>query len=126
MQIPNVNFQNRRRKDYEFEIISNKIFFRNKENHEPPFRPHRISFYGILFTMEGEGAHWIDFERYPYKKGTVIFLSKEQVHAFERNDVREAHLWTFTEDFLKKIGSGSNLMWFWNCLIISFISQSFI
>ena len=110
MQIPEINFKNRKRKDYEFEIISNRVFFKNVKDNEVPFRPHRISYYGILFTMEGEGFHFIDFKKYPYKKGTVIFLSKEQVHAFERNEKREAYMMTFTEKFLEKSSLGSNLM----------------
>lgn len=110
MQIPEVDFRNRRKKSYEFEIISNKIFFKNVQDHEPPFRPHRISYYGILFTMKGTGEHVIDFNHYPYRKGTVIFLSKEQVHAFIRNENREAYLMTFTPDFLEQSGFGPNLM----------------
>ncbi|MEZ4957628.1 MAG: AraC family ligand binding domain-containing protein [Saprospiraceae bacterium] len=110
VNIPEIDFRNSRKKNYEFEIISNKVFFKNKKDNEPPFRPHRISHFGILFTMKGEGYHFIDFKRYPYEKGTVIFLSKEQVHAFERNEDREAYLLTFTEAFLEKSSFGPNLM----------------
>ena len=108
--IPEVDFQNRKRKKYEFEIISNKQYFRNKKEDEVPFRPHRTSYYGILFTTEGEGYHWIDFERYPYKKGTVIFLAKDQVHAFESNVDREAYFMIFTEAFLQKSSFGDNII----------------
>ena len=108
--IPEIDFRNRKKKNYDFQIISNKVFFKNVKDNEVPFRPHRISYYGILFTMEGEGFHLIDFKRYPYKKGTVIFLSKEQVHAFERNEQRDAYLLTFTEEFLEKSSLGPNLM----------------
>src|SRR5690606_27584007 len=80
MQIPEIDFRNRKKKNYDFQIISNKVFFKNVKDNEVPFRPHLISYCGILFTMEGEGFHLIDFKRYPYQKGTVIFLSKEQVH----------------------------------------------
>jgi AraC-like DNA-binding protein len=110
VNIPEIDFRNSRKKNYEFEIISNRVFFKNKKDNEPPFRPHRISHFGILFTMKGEGYHFIDFKRYPYEKGTVIFLSKEQVHAFERNEDREAYLLTFTEAFLEKSSFGPNLM----------------
>lgn len=108
--LPQIDFQNRRRKKYDFEIVSNKLFFKNKTKNEPPFRPHRIMYYGILFTMSGEGEHIIDFKKYSYKKGTVIFLSKEQVHAFVMNHEREAYLMTFTEEFLKASSLGPNLM----------------
>ena len=110
MQIPEIDFRNRKKKNYDFQIISNKVFFKNVQENEVPFRPHRISYCGILFTMEGEGFHLVDFKRYPYKKGTVVFLSKEQVHAFERNEQRDAYLLTFTEEFLEKSSFGPNLV----------------
>ena len=108
--IPEVDFLNRKRKKYEFEIVSNKQFFKNKNEDEVPFKPHRISYYGILFTMKGEGFHWIDFEKYPYRQGTVIFLTKDRVHAFEHNPNREAFLMTFTEAFLEKSSFGDNII----------------
>ncbi len=110
LYIPKVGFENRKKKGFEFEILSNKVFFENKTDDEIPFRPHRLSFYGILFTLEGEGFHFIDFNKYPYKKGAVIFMSKEQVHGFERNEKRDAYLLTFTERFLEKSQMAPNLV----------------
>lgn len=110
-EIPEVNFQNRYQKSFEFEIVSNKEFLRNNplSNHDP-FRPHRLQFYAILFIKKGAGHHFIDFKRYPYKKGSVLFISKDQVHAFERNVDRDASFLLFTEYFLERSSMGSNLM----------------
>ena len=110
-QIPEVNFQNRYHKPFEFEIVSNREFLLNLPSGNPdPFRPHRLQFYAILFIKEGAGHHFIDFERYSYKKGSVLFIAKEQVHAFERNVDRDASFLLFTEHFLERSSMGSNLM----------------
>ena len=109
--IPSVKFPNRQQKDFEFEIISNKemLLYDIPTDHNP-FRPHRLRFYAILFIINGEGQHFIDFKTYHYKRGTIIFISKEQVHAFQPNLEREASFMLFTEKFLEKSSAGSNLM----------------
>ena len=111
--IPEIGFQNIHRKDFEFEIISNHEILgedRLKKISHNPFQPHRIRFYAILFILEGEGFHYIDFKKYKYKKGSIIFISKEQVHAFEKNENREAYFLLFTETFLERSSMASNLM----------------
>ncbi len=110
-QIPEVNFQNRQKKAFEFEIVSNKEFLVNHppEDHDP-FRPHRLQYYAIIFVEKGQGYHFIDFKRYPYKEGSIIFVAKDQVHAFEKNMDRAASFLLFTEKFLERSSLGSNLM----------------
>lgn len=110
-QIPEISFPNRQRRGLGFEVISNFELLRdNIPTDHNPFRPHRIRFYSILFIREGEGWHFIDFKKYPYKKGSVIFISKEQVHAFRLNPKRQASFLSFTEEFLEKSSLGSSLM----------------
>ena len=109
--IPEVPFQNIYKKGFEFEIVTNKeiLIDRFSITHDP-FRPHRIRYYSILFILEGEGLHYIDFKKYTYRRGSVIFISKEQVHAFEKNMDRKAYFLLFTENFLEKSSLGSNLI----------------
>lgn len=110
-QIPEVNFPNRYQKAFEFEIVSNKEFLvHNRPKDHDPFRPHRLQFYAIILIKSGEGHHFIDFKRYAYKAGSVIFVSKDQVHAFEWNFDRDASFLLFTEKFLERSSLGSNLM----------------
>jgi len=110
-QIPSINFVNRHQKTFEFEIISNReILEYNIPKEYNPFRPHRLRFYALLFIMEGEGQHYIDFKSYQYQKGSIIFISKEQVHAFEKNIHREASFLLFTQRFLEKSSLASNLL----------------
>ena len=92
--IPEVNFQDQHA--FEFEIFDNhELLFGDKLSRLNLFRPHRIRFYAILYIIEGIGHHFIDFKKYNYKKGTIIFISKEQVHRFVKNPDREAFFYYF-------------------------------
>ncbi len=109
--IPGVNFQNRHQKAFEFSFVSNwEWLIDNAPREYDPFRPHRIHFYALFYVMKGEGLHYIDFKSYPYKKGSIIFISKDQVHAFQKNLERDAFLLLFTEQFLERSSMASNLM----------------
>ncbi len=108
--IPEVDLTAVQQKTFGFQISSNKDILLNESLNHNPFRPHRIRFFAILFILKGEGEHYIDFKTYQYKTGSIIFISKEQVHAFERNINREALFLLFTEGFLEKGSTGSNLM----------------
>jgi len=109
--IPEIGFQNLHHKNFEFEIISNwEILGDTLPTSHNPFKAHRIRYYAILFILKGEGSHYIDFKKYTYRKGSIIFISKEQVHAFEKNTNRDAFFLLFTEDFLEKSSIASSLM----------------
>ncbi len=62
--------------------------------------PHRHDFYGILYITGGEGTHFIDFNAYPIKAGTVYFISPGQVHYWDTSVPLEGEMIGFTEDFL--------------------------
>lgn len=110
-QIPEVNYVNKDKKYFEFRIMSNRdILTDDLPPDAPPFRPHRIHFYAILFILEGEGKHYIDFKSYDYQPGSIIFISKEQVQAFEQNKKREAYFLMFTDNFLEQASLSSSLM----------------
>ena len=109
--IPEVKFENLHNKDFEFQIISNREILADKIplGHDP-FRPHRIHFFAILFILEGEGQHFVDFKNHDYRKGSIIFIAKEQVQAFRLNDNREAYFLLFTENFIERGNLSANLM----------------
>lgn len=109
--IPAIKFRNLHQKDLEFEIVSNwEVLGAESPLRHNPFLPHRIRFYSLLFILEGEGYHYIDFKKYAYKRGSIVFISREQVHAFERNLNRNAYFMVFTEAFLERSSIGSSLM----------------
>ncbi len=62
--------------------------------------PHRHDFYEILYITGGEGTHFIDFNAYPIKAGSVYFISPGQVHYWHTSVPLEGEFIGFTEDFL--------------------------
>ena len=111
LYIPDVQLPYRKDKPFAFEIVSNReILLHNLPADHDPFRPHRLHFYALLYIMRGSGSHYIDFKRYRYEPGSIIFISKDQVHAFEKNLDREAYFLLFTETFLARSSLSSNLM----------------
>ncbi len=109
--IQELAFTNLYKKDFEFTVVTNKELLREDAiENVNPFQPSRLHYYAILFILEGAGKHFIDFKTYPYKRGSIIFVAKGQVHAFERNEDRRAIFFGFTEAFLEKNSLGSNLI----------------
>ena len=110
-QIPEISFKNRQRKTFEFELMhSSDLLEKKSEDGHNPHRPYRISFYAILFVLEGKGKHFIDFESHEFEKGSLIFISRDQVHAFEEGAMSDAYFLIFTENFLERGSIGSSLM----------------
>ena len=64
--------------------------------------PHKVDFYHILFITRGQGLHYIDLRPYEYNEGSILFISKGQVQAFEVNPDNDGFLILFTEAFLSK------------------------
>lgn len=108
--IPTIHLDSVQGKEFGFRIAPNREILLNEALDHNPFRPHRIRFYAILLILKGEGVHYIDFKKYTYQSGNIIFISKEQVHAFEKNMEREAFFLLFTEEFLERGNVNSNLM----------------
>lgn len=108
--IPSVQLNSLQEKPFGFRIAHNREILLNDSLDHNPFRPHRIHFYAVLFVLEGNGYHYIDFKKYLYQPGSLIFISKEQVHAFEKNMEREAYFLLFREEFLARGGTQSKLL----------------
>lgn len=102
-KILEINFKNLNGKVFEFDILSIQSLYNGvytlKHN---PHLPKRISFYAILLVTGGEGEHYIDFKTYFLKKGSLVFISKEQVHAFQKGQSYQGYLLLFTQNFLQK------------------------
>ncbi len=66
----------------------------------------------IIYITEGSGHHYIDFKCYPYKKGDVLFVQKNQVQRLNQRDV-EGYILNINEPFFYRI-EGFNGDIFWN------------
>jgi AraC family transcriptional regulator, transcriptional activator of pobA len=65
--------------------------------------PHRINFHNLLYITQGHGTHFIDFNTYTIQAGSVVFINKNQVHAFDLINQPQGKLIVFTDEFLDTI-----------------------
>ena len=72
--------------------------YRNK-NSEKASRAHSHSYYQIIWFFNEGGTHTIDFKTYPIKKNSILFVSKDCIHAFDDNLTVEGWLIHFNESF---------------------------
>lgn len=99
--IPEVGFNRRDDSKLEFEIFHlSKLFERSSEITPSIYQPHRVSFHLIFFITSGSGGHFIDFKPYDFREGSLVFVSKGQVHAFDSQSKYEGFLMLFTEGFI--------------------------
>ena len=102
-ELPNIGFKKDTEHTLEFEIILLSQLFRQTFSDHDPLKSHRLNFYAIILVTDGQaGTHYIDFNTYAYQKGSLIFIAKEQVHAFSSLQNNDGYLVLFTEDFLTK------------------------
>lgn len=74
------------------ELLRNDIYI--------PKKPHRHSFYQVLFIEKGNGIHRIDFEDHLISSPIIYFLSPGQVHDLVFDDKNTTGiLINFSEDF---------------------------
>ncbi len=62
--------------------------------------PTRHDFYVLKFVTGGAGAHWVDFTRHTLRKGDVLQIRPDQVHAFDAASRHEALLLVFRPEMV--------------------------
>ncbi len=96
--IKSIRFDRQKHPGLEFDLFPfEEIFLREGLDHSP-LSAHRVDFYVLLLITSGEGKHTIDFVDYPYRKGSVITIRKDQIHSFHPSSARGVVL-VFTEEF---------------------------
>lgn len=111
-EIPEILFNINTQEKLGFEIVKFEDLFKKHPIGHKHDLPHKLKFYAIFFIAEGKGCHFIDFEEHNYKKGSLIFISKEQIHAFSPKKNYKGYIILFTYDFLIKNLSSSEMMTF--------------
>jgi AraC-like DNA-binding protein len=102
-EIPNISFLKTEKAEIEFEILTlSSLFSRSDKLKFSLNKPHRVDFYHILFITKGTGIHYIDFRPYNYSEGSILFISKGQVHVYEVRPDVDGFMILFTEAFLSK------------------------
>jgi AraC-like DNA-binding protein len=107
MQIPQIKFSPINHKNFGIEIIELSQIYQRSNDKTLPFitKPHRVVFHNLLYITKGTGTHFIDFNSYPVKAGSVIFINKNQVHAFDLQNKPQGKLIIFTDEFITTIFS---------------------
>ncbi|MEM9361419.1 MAG: helix-turn-helix domain-containing protein [Bacteroidota bacterium] len=78
------------------------VFSSSTSSNKDPFRSHRINFFTLLLLVEGEMTHEVDFVAYKMLAGDCLFISKEQIHKFDKSPTYKGYCLIFTEEFLLK------------------------
>ncbi len=102
----------------DFEIVDLQLFFstRLKSLLETD---NRLNFWTIIYIINGQGRHNIDFVEFKYTSGDIIFVQKNQVHKFEVNHDVKGYIMHINEPFLY------NLNQYENDLFLELIDQSY-
>jgi AraC-like DNA-binding protein len=98
--IPHITFNSATNDDYGFEIVPIDRIADNKEKYlHNPELPHQLKFYNLIFFTEGTGRHFIDFNWYPVTENSLIYLTKDQVNAFDFSNNLKGFCLIFTERY---------------------------
>lgn len=81
--IPNYDFNSGHNLYNGFEIIPISRIFEKSES--TSIIPHKLNFHQILYIVEGEGVHTVDFNTINFKSNTIIPVSKGQVQQYDIN-----------------------------------------
>ncbi|WP_271783850.1 helix-turn-helix domain-containing protein [Aquimarina algiphila] len=96
-----------------FEFISIKeLYKRCNESAYDLSNPHRIKFNALIIVTEGEGIHTLDFKEEILSPGVILPLTKDQVHAFDKDLTVKGYVISFEESFITENISEKNLFHF--------------
>ena len=71
-------------------------------------RPHRHSYYQIIWVVDGAGVHAVDFEEHAIRPPVVFLISPGQVHAVRVDRPLAGYMLLFTADFFALDGFASD------------------
>lgn len=94
-----VSFINQTKPRSYFEILQIEELLERKLDHDI-LNNHIVNFYILFFVLEGKGIHTIDFKEFPYNKGTVLLIRKDQIHKFHKSKTVKGYLLIFTDEFI--------------------------
>ncbi|MBY6016457.1 helix-turn-helix domain-containing protein [Ferrimonas balearica] len=82
------------------EVIDLGQIYREPSAHcDDPFQPHRVDYFCFICIDRGSGSHWVDGVSHPYQDGSLIFINRDQHHAFDRSDSPQGKLVVITPAF---------------------------
>ncbi|WP_350287857.1 AraC family transcriptional regulator [uncultured Croceitalea sp.] len=81
----------------QFEIYDLKKYL--KKSGQKATVPHSHSYHQLIWFFDSKSSHRVDFNTYDVSTNTIIFIAKDQVHAFEDNEETEGLLIHFNDSF---------------------------
>ena len=108
-EILDLHFLSPKPASFECEIITLHQLQSRNLNHSLT-QPQRLHFYLVIFVTAGEGQHLIDFQPYPYQKGTLLFVAENQVQQFQPQQTANAFLLLFTKEFFYQTTEDQELL----------------
>ncbi|KJD35265.1 hypothetical protein PW52_11375 [Tamlana sedimentorum] len=106
--IPHITFNPATTDNFGFEIVPIEKIAKDKTEHKhDPELPHQLKFYNLIFFTQGSGRHFIDFKWFPVQENSLVYLTKDQVNAFEFSEELKGYCIIFTEEYF--VNSFSNL-----------------
>lgn len=83
-EIPEINLRKHAVLNMEVKSFEELFPLLNQSKNHNAFAPHKIKFYLILIVTENTYTHFIDFKSYKMKKGSILFVAKNQVHYYSK------------------------------------------
>ncbi|MGR5091805.1 helix-turn-helix domain-containing protein [Vibrio maritimus] len=109
MQIPTIGFDHKKTNQAELEIFDLESLYQREYKDHSPQRPHRITFFMMVYIERGSGTHMVDFKSYPFESGSIVFVRREQVHCFDFASQPVGKVVIFTQEFLDQVHANMRL-----------------
>jgi AraC family transcriptional regulator, transcriptional activator of pobA len=101
VDIPKIGFKRNSKQPFDIELLTVQDLFSQRSHLSFRIdRPHQVSFFHLIYVTKGAGKHLVDFRPYEFKRGSLIFVSVGQVHAFDLDSGMDGQVVLFTERFV--------------------------
>lgn len=98
-----IDFTNKQNPESRFDIVRIEDIPQMQTKIHSSFHYHLLQFYALLFIKNGEGLHYIDFEKHKCAKGTILLIGKGQMHKFQESSNLKGYILLFHNDFITNI-----------------------
>ena len=98
--IPHITFQPAEKDNFGLDIIPIDKIRKLKDsfNHNPE-QPHQPNFYQLILFTEGTGRHFIDFNWFSIRENSLVYMTKDQINAFDFSTEFKGYCLLFTEEY---------------------------
>lgn len=111
--IPDVEYNAQERDDLGIEYIElDSLYKRFPFKDHDPSKPHRVHFNTLILITEGTGTHFVDFHKYPVQPGSIIYVRRHQVQAFDFTNKPQGKMLLITPRFIDQLRTEVRLPFF--------------